>query len=187
MFSLTQRLIAKPQLARGFSTSIPLSVKVGDKIPQVPLYAKTPTDEINIADQLKGEKAVIVGVPGAFSGGCTKTHIPGYLQNLRAFNEKGYNKLFVVAVNDVFVMDAWASLLSEHSISDEAVKFLADPKGDFVGALDLKFDASKFFGNERSKRFALLVEDGIVKQAFVEPGNTSIDVSEATKVLSQAQ
>lgn len=174
------------QFVRSFKTSSALRVKAGDKLPQIPLFYQSPTAEVNVADELKGQKGIIVGVPGAFSGGCTKTHIPGYLKHLREFNEKGYTKLFVVAVNDVFVMEAWGSMLSEHSISNEAVKFLADPKGDFVGALDAKFDASKFFGNERSKRFALLVDDGVVKQAFVEPGNTSIDVSEAAKVLSQA-
>lgn len=181
MFSLTSRMIKTP-LARGFQTSAPLLVKVGDKLPAISLTYEKPGNEYDLAKETNSGKSIIVGVPGAFSGGCTFTHIPGYLEKLNDFKQKGFNKIYFVAVNDAFVMDAWSKSIVGES-EPEGVKFLADPKGDFIDALDLKFDASAFFGNERSKRFALVVEDGEVKQAFVEPENTPVDVSAAAKVL----
>lgn len=185
MLSSVTRKMFRTSFARGFKTSTPLSIKVGEKIPSVPLKFDAPTEDFSLVDELKGSKAVIVGVPGAFSSGCSQVHVPGYLSSLPKFADKGYSKLFVVSVNDVFVMQAWASSLPDFPANNENVKLLADPSGEFVSALDLKFDASKFFGNERSKRFALLVDDGTVTHTFVEPSNTAIEVSEAGKVLSE--
>ncbi|EGV62875.1 peroxiredoxin Ahp1 [Yamadazyma tenuis] len=182
MFSSISRQASKGQLTRLFSSSSPRLVKVGDKIPQIPLALESPGNQFVLANEIKSGKALIVGVPGAFSPGCTASHIPGYLENFSKFSGKGFNKVFFVAVNDAFVVDAWSKSFAN---VPEGVTFLADPKGEFVDALDLKFDASAFFGNERSKRFALAVENGSVIGAFVEPENTPVDVSEATKVLSQ--
>jgi Peroxiredoxin len=105
---------------------------------------------------------------------------------LRAFNEKGYTNFFVIAVNDAFVTKAWGEQLLENKVAGDQIRFIADAKGEFTEALDLLFDASKFFGNHRSKRYALLVEDGKVIKTFVEPDNTSVDVSDAEKVLNDA-
>lgn len=186
MFSQVFKQNLRAQSIRGFRTSTPLGVQVGDKLPLSTLFLDSPGNAVDLSAEIGNSKAVIVGVPGAYSPGCSKSHVPGYLNKLRAFNEKGYSKIFVVAVNDPFVMSAWGKDLSENSISSEQVKFLSDSKGEFVGALDLKFDATKVFGNERSKRFALLIEDGSVKQAFVEPDNAGINVSDSEKVLQQA-
>lgn len=175
--------VSKSIKVRYFHSSLPTLVKVGDKIPSVPVSYQSPGNSIDLSQQLKSGKSIIVGVPGAFSPGCSQSHVPGYLKNWKAFNEKGYNQLYVVSVNDAFVMDAWAKQLQNDS---DEVKFVADAKGEFAKALDVAFDASKVFGNERSKRYALLVDNGKVTHTFIEPENTAIDVSEATKVLEIA-
>lgn len=172
------------QVFRFFSSSAHRSISAGEKIPSSILFESSPGNQVNLSDEVAKGRSVIVGVPGAFSPACSASHVPGYLKNLRGFNDKGYTKFFIVSVNDPFVMKAWGSQLLEN-VGSSQVKFLADPRAEFSTALDLKFDASKVFGNERSKRYALLVEDGKVTQTFIEPDNTSVNVSDATKVLSQ--
>lgn len=184
MLFQASRNIIKPSFVRTFRTSIPSFVAVGDKVPSSTLYESSPGNTVNLADETNSGKSVIIGVPGAFSPACSASHVPGYLKRLREFNDKGYHKFFIVSVNDAFVMKAWGDQLLGN-IGGDQISFLADPKAEFSSDLDLKFDASKAFGNERSKRYALLVEDGKVTQTFVEPDNVSVDVSDAQKVLSQ--
>lgn len=184
MFSQLTRNITRPQFVRTFRTSMPSFVAVGDKIPSTTLFESSPGNNVNLAEETSNGKSVIIGVPGAFSPACSASHVPGFLSRLREFNDKGYQKFFIVSVNDAFVMNAWGGKLLGN-IDGDQISFLADPQGEFVSALDLKFDATKVFGNERSKRYALLVEDGKVTETFVEPDNTSVDVSDAEKVLSQ--
>lgn len=174
----------RTQVYRSFGTTTRNMVAIGDKIPAVNLYEGSPGNTFNIAEEAAKGKALIIGVPGAFSPACSSSHVPGYLRNLRQFNDKGVDKFYVVAINDPFVMKAWGDVLTLNIFSDQ-IKFLADPRGEFTEALDLKFDASKVFGNERSKRYALYTEDGKVAKTFIEPDNTSVNVSDATKVLSE--
>lgn len=169
---------------RFFGSTITRMVAVGDKIPSATVFDGSPGNAVDLSKETQHGKSIIIGVPGAFSPGCTASHVPGYLRQLRLFNEKGVDKFFIVAVNDPFVVKAWSKDLLEN-IAGEQVKFLADAKADLTTALDLKFDATKVFGNERSKRYALVVQDGKVVKTFVEPDNAGINVSDATKVLSQ--
>lgn len=175
---------ALPCTGRTLSRTIARNVSSGTAIPSISLFDGSPGNAVDLTSELTS-KAVIIGVPGAFSPGCTATHIPAYLSNLRQFNEKGYKQFFIIAVNDAFVTKAWSDSLLRH-VGTNQVKFLADPSGEFTSSLDLLFDASKFFGNKRSKRYALLVEDGKVTKSFIEPDNTSVDVSAADKVLEEA-
>ncbi|KAF2720938.1 Redoxin, partial [Polychaeton citri CBS 116435] len=102
---------------------------------------------------------------------CSATHIPGYINNK---NLKDAGNVFVVSVNDAFVMKAWAESLDPDSSS--GIRFLADPHGTFTSSLDLAFDeAIPIFGQPRSKRYALVIEDGKVKSAHVEPDNTGVN------------
>ncbi|KAM9893527.1 hypothetical protein OXX79_009287 [Metschnikowia pulcherrima] len=181
MLALRNRFV--PQLARSFSTSPARLVKAGDKIPSVSLFEGSPGNEVNLAEEAASGKAVIVGVPGAFSPACSASHIPGFLQHLSEFKNKGYNSIYVTGVNDAFVFKAWGEAVNKQGADN--VRFLADPKGEFAKTWDVLFDASKFFGNERSERYAVLVEDGKVTQAFVEPEKIAIDVSAADAVLKQ--
>lgn len=185
MYSLARSIPRVQLTANVFRNSLRTYVAVGDKIPHTTVYEGSPGNEVDLAEETASGKSIVIGVPGAFSPGCSKSHVPGFIKNVRAFNDKGYQKFFVVAVNDAFVTKAWGDQLLE-SIAGQQIRFIADPSGAFTKDLDLLFDASKFFGNERSKRYALIVEDGEVKKTFVEPDNTSVEVSSAAKVLDEA-
>ncbi|KAF3388760.1 Peroxiredoxin-5 [Penicillium rolfsii] len=153
-------------------------VQKGDPIPNLDvLVENSPGNKINLAKEIKG-KAVIVGTPAAFSPACSSTHVPGYINHPKL---KEAGQVFVVSVNDPFVTQAWGVSLDPQGKS--GIRFLGDPTGKFTEALDLSFDSASIFGNNRSKRYALLVEDGKVKEAFVEPDNTGVNVSAAEKVL----
>lgn len=180
MMSLRSRTFT--QLTRSLSSSAPRFVAAGDKIPSVPLFEGSPGNKVNLAEEAGAGKAIVVGVPGAFSPACSASHVPGFLKSLSAFKDKGYSAVYVTGVNDAFVMKAWGETLGGPS----EVRFLADPKGEFASEWDTLFDAAAFFGNSRSKRYAVLVEDGKVTQAFVEPDNVSVEVSAADAVLKSA-
>lgn len=184
MFAL--RSITARQSVRSFSASASRFVAAGDKIPSTTLFEGSPGNDVNLAAETASGKSVVIGIPGAFSPACLSSHVPGYFKNLREFNERGYKSFYVVAVNDAFVTKAWGESLFDHIMGTNQVRFLADPKGEFSKELDVLFDASKFFGNERSKRYALLVEDGVVTKTFIEPDNVSVDVSSAESVLKDA-
>lgn len=126
---------------------------------------------------------MIVGVPGAFTGACTNTHVPGYVKHLPKFADKGVGSIYVITVNDPFVTKAWSDKVIPEGTS--GIEVLADTDGSFTKELGLLFDASKILGNSRSTRYALLVEDGKIKEAFVEPDKTSVNVSASEEVIKQ--
>lgn len=175
-----------PLSARLFSSSAARFVSVGDKLPSTPLYEGSPGNDVDLALETEQTLSVIIGVPGAFSPACLASHVPGFLKRLREFNDKGYKSFYVVGVNDPFVMKAWGETLLARNLGTNQVRFLADSRGEFSEQLDVLFDATKVFGNKRSKRYVLLADDGKVTQAFVEPDNTSVDVSAAENVLKNA-
>jgi peroxiredoxin len=133
------------------------------------------------SDELfKGKRVVLFGVPGAFTPTCNAKHLPGYVGMAEQLRDKGVDTVACLAVNDVFVMNAWGKA----SNCAGKVLMLADGNGDYTRALGLALDARGFGMGERSQRFALLVEDGVVKQANIEaPGQ--FKVSSAEHVLSQ--
>ncbi|KAI9840913.1 MAG: Peroxiredoxin-5, mitochondrial [Sclerophora amabilis] len=154
-------------------------VKIGDSVPDLDvLMENTPAGKVNLAKELTG-KGLIIGVPAAFSPSCSATHIPGYVNSK---NLKNAGNVFVVSVNDPFVMKAWGDSLDAEGTS--GIRFLGDPTGKFTEALDLSFDAAAIFGGPRSKRYALVIDDGKVKEIHAEPDNTGVDVSAAEKVLA---
>ncbi|KAL1978789.1 hypothetical protein VTN31DRAFT_1648 [Thermomyces dupontii] len=175
--SAIPRVVAGRQAA-SFHSTRPAFVKVGDAIPDLDvLVENSPGNKVNLAKELQG-KGVIVGVPAAFSPACSSTHVPGYISHAKL---KDAGKVFVVSVNDPFVMKAWAESLDPEGKS--GVRFLGDPTGKFTEALDLAFDSTAIFGNKRSKRYALVTENGKIKEVHVEPDNTGVNVSAANKVL----
>ncbi|KAI9654573.1 MAG: hypothetical protein M1831_005334 [Alyxoria varia] len=154
-------------------------VKVGDPIPDVELAEGSPGNKVNLRETLSNGKGVIVGVPAAFSPGCSNTHIPGYIN---AANLSDAGEVYVVSVNDAFVMKAWGTGLDPTGKSK--IHFVADPSGAFTKEWDVDFDASALLGNYRSKRYAVKVDGGKVVSVHVEPDNTSVNVSAADKVLA---
>ncbi|KAL4811134.1 Redoxin [Aspergillus unguis] len=160
-----------------FHRTAPAFVQKGDSIPDIDLVEGSPGNKVNLAKELKG-KGVIIGVPAAFSPACSSSHVPGYINHPKL---KEAGQVFVVAVNDPFVTKAWGTTLDPSGKS--GIRFLGDPSGKFSEALDVTFDSAAIFGNQRSKRYALVVENGKVKEALVEPDNTGMKVSTAENVL----
>ncbi|CAN6637827.1 peroxiredoxin Ahp1p [Trichomonascus vanleenenianus] len=169
--------------ARTFRTSAALNLKLGDKLPSVELQESTPSHFVNLAKETAQGKHIVIGVPGAFSPACSGSHVPGYVKALPDLEKKGIKNVYVIAVNDAFVTKAWSDNIGISK--DSKVRILADPYGTFTNELGMSFDASKFFGNSRSKRYALIVEDGKVTQIFAEPDNVGVDVSAAQSVLEK--
>jgi len=157
-----------------------MTIKVGDKIPSCTLKTmgkEGPTD-ITTDAIFSGKKVVLFAVPGAFTPGCSLTHLPGYVVNADKIKAKGVDTIACMAVNDAFVMDAWGK-----SQNAEEVLMLADGNGDFTEALGLELDARGFGLGKRSQRFAMVVEDGTVTHLNVEAG-AGVDVSSAETIMA---
>ncbi|PQE14470.1 TSA family protein [Rutstroemia sp. NJR-2017a BBW] len=165
-------------LSRTFTSTRPSYIQIGDPVPNLSvLVENSPANKVNLSELTKG-KALIIGVPAAFSPSCSESHIPGYINHPKL---KDAGDVFVVAVNDPFVTKAWGATLDPSGKS--GIRFLGDPTASFTTAADLSFDGSAIFGGPRSKRYAMVIEDGKVKALHVEPDNTGLDVSAAEKVL----
>ncbi|KAK2609141.1 hypothetical protein QQS21_002368 [Conoideocrella luteorostrata] len=153
---------------RNFHSTPRAFVKAGDEVPSFDgLMENSPGFKVNLAEEFKSSNGYIVGVPGAFTGTCSSLHVPSYI------NHPGLKKagqIFVVSVNDPFVMKAWAEQLDP--AGETGIRFIADPSAKFTKALDLGFDGSAIFGGMRGKRYALKIENGKVTKTFIEPDNT---------------
>ncbi|MEQ9463456.1 MAG: peroxiredoxin [Haliea sp.] len=157
-----------------------MTIKVGDKIPSSTLKTmgeKGPVD-ITTDEIFKGKKVLLFAVPGAFTPGCSVTHLPGYVVNADKIKAKGVDTIACVAVNDAFVMDAWGKAQNA-----EELLMLGDGNGDFTAALGLELDGTGFGLGKRSQRFAMIVENGTVTHLNVEPG-PGIDVSSADTMMA---
>lgn len=158
-----------------------MSVSTGDKIPAATLKTMGSEGPENITTEeiFAGKKVVLFAVPGAFTPGCTVTHLPGYVVNADKIKAKGVDTIACMAVNDAFVMSAWGA-----SQNADEILMLADGNGDFTAALGLELDASGFGMGKRSRRFAMIVDDGVISHLALEPG-AGVDVSAAEKILEQ--
>ena len=160
-----------------------MPIKVGDRLPNTTFRVMTPdgpkpktTDEV-----FKGKKVVLFAVPGAFTPTCSKNHLPGFVKNAAAIKGKGIDSIAVTSVNDPFVQDAW----KKQSDPDNKIEFLADGSADFAKALGLELDATANGLGMRSKRYSMLVEDGVVKSLNIEDAPGKADISGADNLLKQ--
>ncbi|KAI1260277.1 Redoxin [Xylariaceae sp. FL1019] len=172
---------ARPMAAtRQFHATPRAFVQVGDAVPDIELHEDSPANKVSIAKEFEKTvpNGVIIGVPAAFSGTCSTKHIPSYISHPKLADA---GQVFVVSVNDAFVMKAWSDQLDP--TKESGIRFLADPTGSFTKALDLGFDAIPVFGHTRAKRYALIIKDGKVHSTFIEPDNTGTDVTMAENVL----
>jgi peroxiredoxin len=159
-----------------------MTIKAGDKMPAGVLTTPGPEgpQKISTEQLFAGKKVVLFSVPGAFTPTCDARHLPGFVQHAGDFKAKGVDTVACMAVNDVFVMKAWGKA----SAVDDKVLMLADGNAEYAKALGLELDATGFGMGIRGKRFAIVVEDGVAKQVFVEaPGE--FKVSSAEHVLGQ--
>jgi peroxiredoxin (alkyl hydroperoxide reductase subunit C) len=153
-------------------------IKVGDTIPEATLVAATPEGprEMTTAELFGGHKVVLFAVPGAFTPTCSAKHMPGFLNNFDALKAKGVDQIACVAVNDPFVMGAWAK---DQDVGDR-VLMLSDGMAHFTKSLGLELDLSTRGLGIRSSRYAMVVEDGTVTVLNVEePGGFEVSSAEA--------
>jgi peroxiredoxin len=157
-----------------------MPIQVGDRLPQVTFRVMTPEGPAakTTDDLFKGRKVVLVAVPGAFTPTCHNNHLPGYVQNLDAIKAKGVDAVLVTSVNDVFVMEAWRK-----ASGAEGIEFLADGNGDFAQAIGLTIDRTGFGLGIRSRRYAMVVEDGVVKALNLEENTSKAEQSGAENLL----
>ncbi|CAK6973722.1 peroxiredoxin-5%2C mitochondrial [Scomber scombrus] len=179
MLSITAPLVRSSRAvqcsARLLHTS-PLAkmpIQVGAKLPAVEVQEGEPGNKVAMDQLFKGKKGVLFA-----------THLPGFVEQAADLKAKGIQEVACVSVNDAFVMSAWGK---EHG-ADGKVRMLADPTGAFTQAVDLLLDSDQIvqvLGNKRSKRYSMLVEDGVVKKINVEPDGTGLTCSLASSILSE--
>jgi peroxiredoxin len=154
-----------------------MTIQAGDRLPEVVLQRIA--DGVQTVDTrtlFDHKNAVIFAVPGAFTPTCSERHLPGYIQHMDEFRHRGI-EVACVAVNDPFVMQAWAQ--SQHVPDD--LMMLADGNGDFARALGFDTDLSKFNMGTRARRASLIAEDGVVKELNLEaPGKLEVSTADAT-------
>ncbi|WP_429924674.1 peroxiredoxin [Agrobacterium vitis] len=156
-----------------------MTIAIGDTVPAATFKEKTADGpvEISTEDLFKDKKVVLFAVPGAFTPTCTLNHLPGYLEHREALLAKGVDEIAVLSVNDWHVMGAWA----QHSGGMGKIHFLADWDASFSKALGLDMDLSAGALGVRSKRYSMLVENGVVKSLDIEgnPGQATVSSAEA--------
>lgn len=153
-----------------------MTISVGDKLPQATLVKATADgpDKVDSQDFFAGKTVALFAVPGAFTSTCTAKHLPSFVGKVDELKAKGVDEVACTAVNDAFVLGAWAK-----ANDAGAITMLSDWDASFATALGLTMDASKFGLGTRSTRYAMLVEDGVVKQLNVEaPGEYKVSSAE---------
>ena len=155
-----------------------MTIQVGEKLPQAQFRVMTEEGpQVKTTDDIfKGKKVALFAVPGAYTGTCHKMHLPSIFLNAYALKGKGVDTIAIISVNDAFVMNAWKR--------DTAV-FLADGNADFTKAIGMELDASGHGLGIRSKRYSMLVEDGVVTKLNLEAAPGKVEVSGGDTLLGQ--
>jgi peroxiredoxin len=159
-----------------------MAIAVGDRVPDVEVKTMGPEGPTSIktGEALGTGRVVLFAVPGAFTPGCSKIHLPGFVRQADEVTAKGVDRIACIAVNDAWVMDAWAG---SQGVGDK-ILMLADGNAEFAEAMGLAFDGGGFGLGTRSQRYAAVIENGVVTQLDVEPG-PGVDVSSCEAVLSR--
>ncbi|MFU8814507.1 MAG: peroxiredoxin [Pseudomonadales bacterium] len=154
-----------------------MPIKEGDKLPEAIMHIMKdgrPTP-VSTDDLFKGKKVVVFAVPGAYTPTCSQAHLPGFVVNADKLKEKGADSIVCLSVNDAFVMDSWGK-----DKNAEQLLMVGDGNGEFTRKLGLEMDGSGFGLGTRSQRYAMVVEDGVVKKLAVEePGKFEVSKAEA--------
>jgi peroxiredoxin len=157
-----------------------MTIATGDRIPDstLTIMSESGPSPLSTAELFEGKKVVLFSVPGAFTPTCSAKHLPGFVEHASDFLDKGIDTIACMSVNDVFVMNAWGK-----SANADQILMLADGNGDFARALGLELDATGFGMGQRSQRFALVADDGVVTDLFIENAGEFL-VSSAEHVLA---
>ena len=158
-----------------------MTIQIGDKLPEAKFRVMTAEGpQVKTTDDIfKGKKVALFAVPGAFTGVCSKQHLPSVVLNVDALKAKGISTIAVTGVNDISVLDAW-----KKASNADKIEFLADGNGEFAKALDLTLDLAGAGMGTRSKRYSMLIDDGVVTKLNIEePGK--FEVSGGDTLLKQ--
>lgn len=159
-----------------------MTIKAGDRMPagKFKVMGESGPQDLTTAQLFDGKRVVLFSVPGAFTPTCNAKHLPGFVQQAEALQAKGVDTIACMAVNDVFVMNAWGK---SANVGDK-VRMLADGNGDYAKALGLELDARGYGMGQRGQRFAIVVDNGVASKVLVEaPGEFKL--SSAEHVLGQ--
>ena len=154
-----------------------MKIKEGDKLPDAKVFVinmnkEYEHKEISTSEILNKDKIILFGLPGAFTPGCSKKHLPSFLESTKKLKEKNIRKVFCISINDPFVMEAWGR---NYNLKDE-LTLLADVKGDFTKNIGAGFIWRGW--GLRSKRYTMLIEDGVVKKLVVEEGKCELTAAD---------
>lgn len=160
-----------------------MTISVGDRMPDADLFepGERGPEKLSANDLFKGRKIVLVGMPGAFTPTCHQRHLPGFIENRDAILAKGVDEIVVVSTNDTHVLRAWA----EASGAKGKVRFVSDGNLELITQTGLSFDGSGTGMGTRARRFAMIVEDGVVTMVAVEDQGGSTAVSSAAQILER--
>jgi peroxiredoxin len=160
-----------------------MSISVGDRMPEAGLFVPGDRgpDKLSSRDLFRGRKIVLVGMPGAFTPTCHRNHLPGFIENRDAILAKGVDEIVVLTTNDTHVLRAWA----EASGGKDKVKFDSDGNLELIGPTGLSYDASGTGMGTRARRFAMIVEDGVVTAIAVEEQAGKTAASSAAQILEK--
>jgi peroxiredoxin len=155
-----------------------MTISNGEKMPEgiFKVLNNDGMKDLSSSELFAGKNVVLFSVPGAFTPTCSNDHLPSYLKNYEKIKAKGFDTIACLAVNDAFVMQAWAK---DRETGDKIV-MLADGSGDYTKALGLELDASGFGLGTRGKRFSIIVKDGVVEQVNIDEGNYDLTSAEKT-------
>ena len=159
-----------------------MSIKVGDRLPKASFVKASPDgpQPVDGEEFFRGRRVALFSVPGAFTPTCSARHLPGFVERIDDLKAKGVDEVACTAVNDAFVLQAWA----EQAGAEGKVTMLADGNGDFAEAIGLTMDGSKFGMGKRGSRWSAIIEDGVVKDLNVEePG--AFNVSSADYMIGR--
>ena len=155
-----------------------MKIKEGDKLPNAKVFVVDMNKEyvhkeISTSEILNKDKIILFGLPGAFTPGCSKKHLPSFLESAERLKEKNIRKVFCISINDPFVMEAWGK---SYNLKDE-LTLLADAKGDFTKSIGAEFNWRGW--GSRSNRYTMLLESGVVKKLIVEEGKCELTAAES--------
>jgi peroxiredoxin len=160
-----------------------MTISVGDSLPDATLLimGDNGPEAVKMSDKLKGRNVVIFGLPGAFTGTCSSAHVPSFIRTKADFDAKGVDEIICVSVNDPFVMAAWGK---DTGATEAGLTFLGDAGAEFTKAIGMDWTAEPAGLYDRSRRYALYAEDGVVKVFNVEEGPGVCEVSAGETLLA---
>ncbi len=161
-----------------------MTISVGDRLPEATLFRFGPDgpEAVQLSTQLEGRKVALFAVPGAFTPTCSQQHIPGFIQNADAMRAQGVDEIICVSVNDPFVINAWAS---QTGADRAGIMLLGDPSAEFTKAIGMVFSLAEKGLHDRSLRYSMLVEDGVVKILNKEESPGICTITAGGELLAQ--